>query len=294
MSNPELGNIIVIPMSKIVLDKKSNIRSHYGEIDELAESIKRDGQLTPIMVEPAEDGKFKVVFGFRRVMAMRKLKNPSIRAELRNNLSRADRDWLNAAENLHRRNLSPYEIGLCFLRQKKEHRWSGKTISERFGSHVKDSKSQLSVSYINNLIRIHEALTPFCLKEFEKGRITFNVAITLASLKKEEQDDALPEFRGKAGKELKEALKRVMNPDQPPPAPPVDEESPPPKRSSTSIKRPNLVVLDRAIKWCEENDYDEAMAALRWAAGVTKTMTLDGGRFDPERTVLASDEEDGE
>jgi ParB/RepB/Spo0J family partition protein len=65
-----------IPLSQIV--DTGNVRVDYSDIEELAESIKRTGQLEPVLVkalEPDADGieKYELIAGHRRRMAFQKL-----------------------------------------------------------------------------------------------------------------------------------------------------------------------------------------------------------------------------
>jgi ParB family chromosome partitioning protein len=65
-----------IPLSQIV--DTGNVREDYADIDELAESIKKTGQLEPVLVkalEPDDDGieRYELIAGHRRRMAFQKL-----------------------------------------------------------------------------------------------------------------------------------------------------------------------------------------------------------------------------
>ena len=48
-----------LPLSSIIIDKDANPRKRNLEIGALAESIKQDGQISPVLVEPHPEHKDK-------------------------------------------------------------------------------------------------------------------------------------------------------------------------------------------------------------------------------------------
>jgi ParB/RepB/Spo0J family partition protein len=101
-----------IPLSQIEL--KGNVRVHYEDIDELAESIKKLGQLEPALVkiiEPDADGeRFELTAGHRRYFAIKKLCDAgegftTIDAVV----VTGDKTTIQLVENLQRNDLTPAE-----------------------------------------------------------------------------------------------------------------------------------------------------------------------------------------
>lgn len=100
-----------ISINKLLPSK--NIRSDYGDIEELARSIEKDGLLQPIRVYP-EDDAYRIVWGHRRALAFRFLADedkptysviPAI-------IEQAPSDIIavQLIENIQRKDLSPDEL----------------------------------------------------------------------------------------------------------------------------------------------------------------------------------------
>jgi len=115
-----------LPLSAI---EHSEIRlgSNY-DIEDLKESFKAHGQLSPIKVRPDKkrSGSFEIVFGNRRLRAATALGWKTIKAEV---VEASDWEKVSMAlsENLDRKNFSDYEIALLIDRL---HELSGKTYGE--------------------------------------------------------------------------------------------------------------------------------------------------------------------
>ena len=73
-------------------------------LSDLAESIKQDGLIQPILVRPVGD-KYEVVAGERRLMATKQLGETKIKALVRN-LTDEEAERIQFSENIHRLNLS--------------------------------------------------------------------------------------------------------------------------------------------------------------------------------------------
>jgi ParB/RepB/Spo0J family partition protein len=80
------------------------------DIDELAESIEKNGLMQPVMVRPVENG-YEIIDGHRRVQAMQKLGRGQILAIIRN-MTEHEAQVMHVIGNLQRRNLKPVELAL--------------------------------------------------------------------------------------------------------------------------------------------------------------------------------------
>lgn len=122
----------------------SRIRYASAGIERLADSLEKNGQLTPIRLRksPRHEGKYEVIDGHRRVMSAGKLGWKTIRAEV---VEKSDEQTLceSLIENYEREELSDYEKALLFERMNKEF---NKTYEE-IGCMVNLSRQQVS-SYI--------------------------------------------------------------------------------------------------------------------------------------------------
>lgn len=111
-----------IPLSKIVFDKKQPRQSLHpldgvlsaeaqNKINEMAESIKENGQIQAITVQELPDGNFLVVVGETRSRAHLQLGRATIRATVRNDLQDPTKLLIyRLAENINRNDLTPDEL----------------------------------------------------------------------------------------------------------------------------------------------------------------------------------------
>lgn len=158
--NPIKENkILTVKLSDLIVDEAFNARDHryfdtpeigadqWQKIEDLMADIKEHGQLTPMLTVMSGD-KFKLVAGFRRHEALKRLKAPTAVIEVVDAKRPEDADILNLTENIGRNNLRPYEIAKKVTQIKANHGLSGDAIAKRIGN--------LSKSYVNNLIRCYE------------------------------------------------------------------------------------------------------------------------------------------
>jgi ParB family transcriptional regulator, chromosome partitioning protein len=118
----EVTEVIEIPISDIDMDPRGNIRDQYdaGSLEELGRSIEKRGLLEPIGVERSTGagGKWKLVYGFRRALAIAKFTNlPTVRAITVR--SDADLPVIQLLENIQREDLTDYEIAKTLSNLKK-------------------------------------------------------------------------------------------------------------------------------------------------------------------------------
>lgn len=96
-----------------LVDVEDNVRVDVGELDELAASIHELGVIQPIKVTAQPDGRYRVVWGQRRVLACRKLGRLKIPAviEPASDVDHhgARRSIEQLSENLQRKDLNPIE-----------------------------------------------------------------------------------------------------------------------------------------------------------------------------------------
>jgi ParB/RepB/Spo0J family partition protein len=129
--------INVLPLDSLAVPETSiRINAEIG-VEELAESVGRDGLLEPLVVRPSkrEAGKYEVVCGLRRFLAAQKagLKTvPCIVKEM------SDVEAMEAMliENVERENLTDYEMGRWFklLMEKHPDKYPNvRVLADRFG-----------------------------------------------------------------------------------------------------------------------------------------------------------------
>src|ERR1700681_1862465 len=111
-----------IPLSALCPPKGNPRRTaDRAGISSLAESIKADGALQNLIVEPEDDGKFRVVSGKRRFLALKLLRRQGaidddykVPAEVRRNLQNGDGLRIATVENVQRAALDPVDEAEAF------------------------------------------------------------------------------------------------------------------------------------------------------------------------------------
>lgn len=139
-----------------------------GEIASLAESLKRQGVLQPVVVRPAEGGFYELVAGERRWRASQKAGLDRIPAVVR---EVDDRRMLEMAlvENLQRRDLNPIEKARAFRRLIELNSWTQEEVADAVG---------LGRPTVANFIRLLE-LPPEVQEAVSRGTITMGHARAL-------------------------------------------------------------------------------------------------------------------
>jgi len=100
------------------------LRASFGNLDELAESIRKIGLLQPIVVRANSSNNFEVVAGNRRLKACKALRWSRIACYL---VELDDKQAFEASiiENLQRNTLNPIEEGLAYRKYVQEFGWGG-------------------------------------------------------------------------------------------------------------------------------------------------------------------------
>jgi|SRR5437867_3478373 len=85
-----------------------------SSIEDLAQSIKKQGLLQPITVFQKSDGRYSLVAGQRRLLAYQKLGRPAIPAIVRDSMNGADATAVSLVENIHRADMNPRDKAIAF------------------------------------------------------------------------------------------------------------------------------------------------------------------------------------
>jgi ParB family chromosome partitioning protein len=142
---------LVINLAIANIDKNP-FQTRYVEdddaLEELAESIKANGVVQPIVVRPAtEDGRFTLVLGERRLHASRKAGKTHIPALVRR-VSDQQAAEMTIVENLQREDLSPLEQAEAFRVLSNQFAMTQQQIAERVGL------SRVSVANYMRLLKL--------------------------------------------------------------------------------------------------------------------------------------------
>jgi ParB family transcriptional regulator, chromosome partitioning protein len=144
------GNLVInLPIHDV---DKNPFQTRYvddGEaLEELAESIKANGVVQPIVVRPAkEDGRYVLVLGERRLHASRKAGKTHIPALVRR-ISEQQAAEMTIVENLQREDLSPLEQAEAFRVLSNQFSMTQQQIAERVGL------SRVSVANYMRLLKL--------------------------------------------------------------------------------------------------------------------------------------------
>jgi ParB family transcriptional regulator, chromosome partitioning protein len=152
---------------------------HDGEaLEELAESIRVNGVVQPIVVRPApEEGRYILILGERRLHASKKAGKTTIPAMVRR-VSEQQAAEMTIIENLQREDLSPLEQAEAFRVLSEEFKLTQAQIGERVGL------SRESVSNYMRLLRLPREV----MQLLAEKRIKFGEAKELLKL---ESDDKI-------------------------------------------------------------------------------------------------------
>jgi ParB/RepB/Spo0J family partition protein len=132
-----------IEIGELTKDREFRYRADL-DIDDLAASIRQDGQLVPIVVRRHDD-KFQLISGFRRIAALRKLRRKKVQAKILSGVSDVQARRLSLLENLERNSLSTWDQVATAARF-REQGMKNREIAEAFRASVRTIQRYLAVA----------------------------------------------------------------------------------------------------------------------------------------------------
>src|SRR5271168_4963379 len=172
-----------LPLS-ILTESKTNPRRIFDDaaLKELAESIRSQGVLSPLLVRPLNERSFEIVAGARRYRAAQLAEAATVPVRIVN-LTDAQALEAQLIENLQRRDVHPLEEAQGFraLLNLEEPKYSIEQIAAKVGK---------SPAYVAQRLKLTE-LTPEVIEAFAKDEIGVGHALLLAKLQPAEQEQAL-------------------------------------------------------------------------------------------------------
>lgn len=170
MTQPIRQSAAMLPIESLV-PHAANVRENLGDLTELADSIREQGIIQPIVVteHPTVDGKFLILAGHRRHEAAFIAGLAKVPVVIRHgDEETTDQIALMLAENLQRSDLNPVEKaeGLGALRARG---WTQRQIAQRVGIH------ESNVSYYLKLLELDEE----SLERLRRGQARVGDAIDL-------------------------------------------------------------------------------------------------------------------
>jgi ParB family chromosome partitioning protein len=128
-----------IPVKKII-PNPNQPRTVFNEasLAELAESIRANGLIQPIVVEDNGDGTYTLVGGERRLRAHQLLGESSIQAEIRARSNHGGRELLimGLVENIQREDMNPMDEAEAYLRLREDYGMTWAAISNQLGKNA--------------------------------------------------------------------------------------------------------------------------------------------------------------
>ena len=146
------------------------------ELAQLAESVKRNGVLQPVLVRRKADGAYELIAGERRLRAAKLAGLATIPAVVRNSSDEQAME-LALVENLQRRDLNPMEAARAYYRLTHEFGFTQDTIASRVG------KDRSSIANISRLINLPKEIQELV----ESGKLSTGHAKVLLSVARVEQ-----------------------------------------------------------------------------------------------------------
>ena len=200
----KLPRIYDIPLSEIDDFPDHPFKVKLDEdMDQLVQSIKERGIITPVTLRPKEDRRYEIVSGHRRRKACELAGFDTVKAEVRE-MTRDEAIILMVESNLQRSVILPSEKAFSYKmrleainRQGQRtdltcdpvgHKLQGMKSVEIVAESSPDSKTQ-----VQRYIRLTE-LIPELLDLVDEGRIAFRPAVELSYLQKEEQSALLEQI----------------------------------------------------------------------------------------------------
>jgi len=146
------------------------------QLQELADSIKENGVVQPVVVRPAEaEGRYTLVLGERRLRASKTAGKETIPALVRR-LSPQQAAEMTVLENVQREDLNPLEQAEAFRVLSKDFQLTQAQIAERIGV------SRETVANYMRLLRLPEQVKGYLLA----GRLSFSDCREILALEKED------------------------------------------------------------------------------------------------------------
>jgi ParB family chromosome partitioning protein len=181
-------------------------------LEELADSIRAQGLVQPIVVREIDAGQYEIVAGERRWRAS-KLAGLSTVPVLVRNVSDRNAIAMALIENIQRENLNPMEEANALFRLKEEFEMTHQQVAESVG------KSRATVT---NLLRLRN-LNEDVKRMLENGDLEMGHARALLSLEGEPQSQAANQVveKGLSVRETEQLIRKLSRPEPEKPPTPI-------------------------------------------------------------------------
>lgn len=162
-----------------------------ADMEELVESIRTYGVLTPLLVRPAKPGTYEVISGHRRLHACKKLGIETV-PTLICTMEREDAIIALVDSNLHREKLLPSEKAFAYKMKLEalNHQGTSGQLGQKWTRDSMAEGTDDSSRQIHRYIRLTN-LIPGILEKVDAGKIALTPAVELSYLTETEQHELL-------------------------------------------------------------------------------------------------------
>ncbi len=174
-------------------------------LEELANSIKINGVIMPIVLQKCEGGKYMIIAGERRFRASKIAGNATIPAIIKEYDERRIKE-ISLIENLQREDLNPIEAGNAMKQLMEDYGLTQEQLSERIG------KSRSAVANTLRLLSLSDEVKILVAE----GKVSSGHAKSIVSLAKDEQIELAQKIvkEGLSVRDTEKAVKDILNPDK--------------------------------------------------------------------------------
>ena len=165
------------------------------DMDQLVESIRTNGIITPITLREKPDGRYEIVSGHRRKKACEIVGLSTVKSEIRE-MTRDEAIILMVESNLQRSVILPsekawsYKMRLDAMNRQGKRTSTSAPVGQKLSREVLAEQTGDSHSQIQRYIRLTE-LIPELLGMVDERKIAFRPAVELSYLREQEQRDLL-------------------------------------------------------------------------------------------------------
>lgn len=142
-----MTQILELTIDQVVGDE-ANVRNDVGDIDGLAQSIKHQGLLQPLLVRAAEDGTYIVVAGHRRLAAMQSIGYKDAFPVTVHETNGVSTKLAQVTENLQREDLTVWEEARAFELLRTEYGMKQKQIADMIGLDASTVSKRLKLAQL--------------------------------------------------------------------------------------------------------------------------------------------------
>lgn len=168
---------------KIDLDKirtdAFDVREEVDEdhVEQIAESLKDDGQWNPIIVRPGDDGQYELIAGHTRYRAATEIGWDQLEATVKD-ISDEEANELALKTNLKRKGMSKIEEGKVINDMLDKHGLTQKELADRIGK---------SRRWVNERVRVALELDPTVKGLVQEGELSYNMARIVTQVEEDRQ-----------------------------------------------------------------------------------------------------------